>query len=40
VAFMLVWPNDRVEVTVNSIMMCKLCWPSDLGWIMVKPGLC
>jgi len=33
---MLVWPNDRVEIMVKPVMMCSLCWPSDLGWIMVK----
>ena len=34
----LVWPSDWVEITVKHVMMCSLCWPSDLRWIMVKPG--
>jgi len=33
---MLVWTSDRVEITVKHVMMCSLCWLSDLGWIMVK----
>jgi len=38
VASMLVWPNDLVEIMVNVVMMCSLCWPSDTGWIAVKLG--
>ena len=39
-AFMLVWPSDRVEITVKPVMMCSLCWPSFLGRIIVKHGFC
>jgi len=35
---MLVWPSDRVEIMVNHVMTCLLCWPNDLGWIMENPG--
>jgi len=35
---MLIWPSDWVEITINPVMMCSLCWPSDPGWIIVKPG--
>ena len=31
VASMLIWPSDRVEIIVNPVMMCPLCWPSDMG---------
>jgi len=37
---MLVWPSDRVEITVNPIMMCSLCWLNDPRWITVKLGFC
>ena len=33
---MLVWPSDRVEITVKPVMMCSLCWPSDPGQIMAS----
>jgi len=36
---MLVWSSDRVEIMVKHVMICLLCWPSDLGWITIKPGL-
>jgi len=37
---MLVLPSDQVEIMVNPIMMCSFYWPSDSGWITVKPGFC
>jgi len=33
---MLVLPSDRVEITINPVMMCSLFWPSDPGWITLK----
>jgi len=35
---MLIWPNDQVNISVNPIMMCSLCWSSDPIWIAVKPA--
>ena len=37
-ASMLVWPNDQVEIMVNVVITCSLCWPSDPKWITVKLG--
>ena len=34
----LFWPSDLVEIMVKPIISCLLCFPSDLGWITVKPG--
>jgi len=35
---MLVWPSDWVEIMVNTIITCSLCWPSDPGRITLKPS--
>lgn len=38
VASMIVWPSDRVDIMVKSIMLYSLCWPNDAGWITIKLG--
>ena len=40
VSILIFFPSYRVEVVVKPVMTFLLCWPTNLGWITIKPRLC